>query len=206
MRAAVWTLHTEVSAAELTSMLSAPVKDLLLKSIALNSTAFEGEVDGEQTFIGSKTETALLLLARAHLGMGPVSQERDNATTLQVIPFDSGRKCMGIVVQLPTGGARLYVKGASEILLAKCTRTLSDPSTDDSVTTLSAQDGKIITELIETYASRSLRTIGICYRDFEVWPPKSARRGEGGGSDVEFNDLFQEMCFHRHGWYSRPPP
>ncbi|EFZ02515.1 phospholipid-translocating P-type ATPase domain-containing protein [Metarhizium robertsii ARSEF 23] len=186
---------TEVSAAELTSMLSAPVKDLLLKSIALNSTAFEGEVDGEQTFIGSKTETALLLLARAHLGMGPVSQERDNATTLQIIPFDSGRKCMGIVVQLPTGGARLYVKGASEILLAKCTRTLSDPSTDDSVTTLSAQDGKIITELIETYASRSLRTIGICYRDFEVWPPKSARRGEGGGSDVEFNDLFQEMSF-----------
>ncbi|OAA51709.1 ATPase, P-type, calcium-transporting, PMCA-type [Metarhizium rileyi] len=186
---------SEVTAAETLSMLSAPVKDLLLQSIALNSTAFEGDVDGVKTFIGSKTETALLLLARGHLGMGPVSQERDNATTLQIIPFDSGRKCMGIVTRLPQGGARLYVKGASEILLAKCTQMLRDPSTDDSITTLTAQDKKAVTELIETYASRSLRTIGICFRDFGVWPPKSARRGEGGGSDVEFDDLFGDMSF-----------
>ena len=44
-------------------MLSAPVRELLLKSISLNSTAFEGDVDGEQTFIGSKTETAMLIFA-----------------------------------------------------------------------------------------------------------------------------------------------
>lgn len=185
----------EVSAAELTSMLSAPVKDLLLQSIALNSTAFEGEVDGEKTFIGSKTETALLILAREYLGMGPVSEERDNATTLQIIPFDSGRKCMGIVVQLPKGGARLYVKGASEILLEKCTQMLRDPSSDASVTALGKEDKLTIARLIETYASRSLRTIGICYKDFEVWPPKGARRGEGGGSDVEFDDIFRDMYF-----------
>lgn len=186
---------TEVSAAELTSMLSAPVKDLLLQSIAFNSTAFEGDVDGEQTFIGSKTETALLLLARAHLGMGPVSRERDNATTLQLIPFDSGRKCMGIVVQLPNGGARLYVKGASEILLAKCTQMLRDPSADESLINLTKKDANTISKLIETYASRSLRTIGICYKDFGAWPPKSARRGDGGGNEVEFEDIFEDMNF-----------
>jgi Ca2+-transporting ATPase len=186
---------SEVPAADLVAKLSAPVKDILLQSIALNSTAFEGEVDGEMTFIGSKTETALLLFARAHLGMGPVSQERDNATTLQLVPFDSGRKCMGIVVQLPGGGARLYVKGASEILLAKCTRTLSNLSIDDSVTGLAKQDANTVGKLIEKYASRSLRTIGICYRDFDIWPPKGARRGDGGGNDVEFQDVFQDMAF-----------
>ncbi|KYK55061.1 ATPase, P-type, calcium-transporting, PMCA-type [Drechmeria coniospora] len=185
----------DVSASQLTSALSAPVRDLLLKSIALNSTAFEGEVDGEKTFIGSKTETALLLFAQAHLAMGPVSVERENATTVQLIPFDSGRKCMGIVVQLPKGRVRLYVKGASEILLAKCTETLRDPSADDSLAALTPDDTQTITRLIESYAMRSLRTIGICFRDFESWPPKPARRGGGGKDDVRFEDVFQNMAF-----------
>ncbi|GJN73547.1 calcium-translocating P-type ATPase, PMCA-type [Purpureocillium lilacinum] len=185
----------DISAADFTAMLSAPVKELLLKSVALNSTAFEGEVDGEKTFIGSKTETALLLFARAHLAMGPVSEERESATTLQIIPFDSGRKCMGIVVQLPKGRARLYVKGASEILLAKCTQTLRDPSVDDSLVPLTRDDSRTITRLIESYAMRSLRTIGLCYRDFDAWPPKAAKRSEGGKDQVEFEDIFREMNF-----------
>ncbi|KAF4457180.1 ca2+-transporting atpase, partial [Fusarium albosuccineum] len=58
----------DISVSEFASMLSLPVKEILLKSISLNSTAFEGDVDGEMTFIGSKTETALLIFARAHLG------------------------------------------------------------------------------------------------------------------------------------------
>ncbi|UNI18247.1 plasma membrane calcium [Purpureocillium takamizusanense] len=185
----------DISAADFAAMLSAPVRELLLKSVALNSTAFEGEVDGEKTFIGSKTETALLLFARAHLAMGPVSEERESATTLQIIPFDSGRKCMGIVTQLPKGRARLYVKGASEILLAKCTQTLRDPSADDSLVPLTSDDSRTIARLIESYAMRSLRTIGICYRDFDSWPPKAARRMEGGKDQVEFSDIFRDMNF-----------
>ncbi|KAG5929154.1 hypothetical protein E4U42_006978 [Claviceps africana] len=185
----------EVSPSELATSLSGAVKDLLLKSIALNSTAFEGEVDGEKTFIGSKTESALLLFAREHLAMGPVGEERDNATTLQLIPFDSGRKCMGIVIQLPQGGARLLVKGASEILLAKCTQKLNDPSVNDAVATLEKRDAERISRLIEAYATRSLRTIGISYRDFDAWPPRAARRGEGGVNDVEFDDIFRDMTF-----------
>jgi Ca2+-transporting ATPase len=184
-----------ISAAEFVSMLSEPVKELLLKSIALNSTAFEGEVDGVKTFIGSKTETALLLFAQAHLGMGPVSELRENATTLQLIPFDSGRKCMGIVAQLPNGGARLYVKGASEITLRKCTKTLRDPSDGDDVAPMTEDNAQFIGRLIESYAMRSLRTIGICYRDFESWPPKNARRVEAGKNEVEFDDIFRDMCF-----------
>ncbi|PNY25466.1 Calcium-transporting ATPase [Tolypocladium capitatum] len=185
----------DISASEFVSTLSAPVQDLLLKSITLNSTAFEGEVEGEKTFIGSKTETALLLFAQAHLAMGPISEERQNATTLQKIPFDSGRKCMGVVVQLPTGKARLYVKGASEILLAKCTQVLRDPSVDDSLVELSAHNIETVTRLIESYATRSLRTIGICHRDFDAWPPQTARRGDGGKGEIEFEDIFRHMSF-----------
>ncbi|RFU77110.1 atpase, p-type, calcium-transporting, pmca-type [Trichoderma arundinaceum] len=181
-------------ASEFINKLSAPVKDLLLDSIALNSTAFEGEVEGEKTFIGSKTETALLLFARAHLGMGPVSEIRENSTTLQLIPFDSGRKCMGIVVRLPDGAARLYIKGASEILLAKCEQALRDPLIDDSLAPLTKEDVDAINELIISYATRSLRTISLCYRDFTSWPPPALRRGESKG-EIMFEDLFQKMTF-----------
>ncbi|KFA53171.1 hypothetical protein S40293_03137 [Stachybotrys chartarum IBT 40293] len=185
----------EASAHDLVAKLSAPVKDLLLKSIALNSTAFEGDVEGVKTFIGSKTETALLLFAQAHLGMGPVNEVRESSDTLQLIPFDSGRKCMGIVVRLPGGRARLYIKGASEITLSKCTKTLQDPATDDSTATLTEEDAAFITNLIESYATRSLRTIGICFRDFESWPPQGARRAETGGDEIAFEDLFRDMAF-----------
>lgn len=185
----------DISPSEFVAMLSEPVKELLLKSISLNSTAFEGDVDGVKTFIGSKTETALLLFAQAHLAMGPVSVERENAQTLQIIPFDSGRKCMGIVTQLPKGGARLYIKGASEIVLGKCSHTIRDPGADDSVAPLTPDNEKFITDLIESYATRSLRTIGISYRDFESWPPPNTRRGDGSKDEVLFDDLFHSMTF-----------
>lgn len=184
---------TQVSPSEFTNKLSEPVKELLVQSIALNSTAFEGEVDGEKTFIGSKTETALLLFAQENLAMGPVAELRSSATTLQIVPFDSGRKCMGIVVQLGKGKARLYVKGASEILLAKCTQMLQDGASDDSLTELRKGDVQTFTNRIESYAVRSLRTIGLCYRDFESWPPRDARRGEGNSKEVVFEDIFQNM-------------
>ncbi|VUC34914.1 unnamed protein product [Clonostachys rosea] len=184
------------TAQELVSMLSAAVKDLLLKSIALNSTAFEGEVDGEKTFIGSKTETALLLFAQAHLGLGPVAEERERATTLQLIPFDSGRKCMGIVVKLPNGGARLYIKGASEIILAKCSEMLHDPTADNlSTSHMTPQDTTVISQLIDSYASRSLRTIGIAYKDFGSWPPLDLRRAEGSQTEIAFEELFDSLTF-----------
>ncbi|KAI1411136.1 calcium-translocating P-type ATPase [Hypoxylon sp. FL1857] len=185
----------EPSEKEFASTLSKGTQEILLKSISLNSTAFEGDVDGVKTFIGSKTETALLEYAKAYLAMGPVSEERSNAKILQLIPFDSGRKCMGVVVQLETGGARLYVKGASEIVLKKCSAILRDPTRDTSTAPLTLDDSELIKGLIENYASRSLRTIGLVYRDFERWPPRNARRAEGDQNEVIFEDIFKNMTF-----------
>lgn len=182
------------SAKESANMLCQGVQDLLLKSIALNSTAFEGEVDGVKTFIGSKTETAMLIFAKEHLGMGPVSEERANSKVLQLIPFDSGRKCMGVVVQLENGKARLYVKGASEILLGKCTEILRDPARDTSTGTLTRKNEETIKNLIENYASRSLRTIGIVYRDFDKWPLRMSR-SDDDRNEVPFESIFKNMTF-----------
>lgn len=188
-------IHNAPTAPELVSMLGKDVKKLLLDSIAINSTAFEGEVDGVKTFIGSKTETALLIFAKEQLAMGPIAEERSNFRILQLFPFDSGRKCMGVVVQLPNGKARMYVKGASEIMLSKCTKILRDPTQDLSHAPLTDENRQTIGTSIEGFASRSLRTIGIIYRDFDNWPPKGVRRADGEKNEVVFEDIFRHMVF-----------
>lgn len=183
----------ELTAGELTGLLCSEVKKLVRDSIALNSTAFEGEIDGKNTFIGSKTETALLIFAKEHLGMGPVAEERSNAKVEQLFPFDSGRKCMGVAIRLPDGKIRLFIKGASEILLEKCRYIVSNPANELSQAHLSDDNRQTLSALIERYARRSLRTIGLVYRDFDSWPPRGIRRSDSG--EVIFEDLFRNMVF-----------
>jgi Ca2+-transporting ATPase len=161
--------------AQFVSALSPATKELIVQSNAVNSTAFEGVVDGEQTFIGSKTEVALLTFSRDHLGSAPVQEERSNANITTVIPFDSANKYMATVVRLPNGKYRAYVKGASEILLAKCTKVMvagpdgEEMSTDE----LTEEDRHMFLRTITSYAGQTLRTIASSYRDFDSWPPKA---------------------------------
>ena len=183
------------SFSELASLLSPEVKDLVLQSIAINSTAFESDEDGECTFIGSKTETALLSFANEHLGMRPISEERANATIVQIFPFDSGRKCMASVVRLFDGTYRVYVKGAPEILLDKCTQIIADTTGPVKNIKLTKGNGHSLASLIDKYASNSLRTLGIVYRDFEYWPPYGARTLEDDSREAVFEDVFEEMVF-----------
>lgn len=185
----------DVSTGEFISALNQDVKALLTQSIVINSTAFEGEDNGQHSFIGSKTETALLSFARDHLGMGPISIERSNATVVQFIPFDSGRKCMACVVKLDDGTFRLYVKGASEILLGKCSQIISDPSRGTAATRMSSDNVETLNHVITSYASRSLRTIGLLYRDFEQWPPKGSRSQKDDPKQAVFDDVFRDMVF-----------
>ncbi|PVH77374.1 calcium-translocating P-type ATPase [Cadophora sp. DSE1049] len=180
-------------AADFLSRLSATVKTLLAQSIVINSTAFEGEQDGRQTFIGSKTETALLEFARTHLAVGPLQEERSNVNVVQVVPFDSAVKYMACVVKLEDGSFRAYAKGASEILLAKCTKIIQDPANDTlGESALAAQDIESLNHIISTYASRSLRTIALLYKDFPSWPPAEAVIPEDP-TQAHFNQVFNDM-------------
>ncbi|KAF2275565.1 calcium-translocating P-type ATPase [Westerdykella ornata] len=185
--------YDDVSPSEFVSTLSKDVKEVLRRSIVLNTTAFEGEQGGPDPFIGSKTETALLGFARDHLGMGSLSTERSNANIVQIVPFDSSIKCSAVVERLGDGRYRLYVKGASEILLRKCERIVSDPTKELADIPLSKDHRDTLETVITTYASRSLRTIGLVYRDFESWPPKEARKAEDDPSQAVFEDVFRNM-------------
>jgi Ca2+-transporting ATPase len=185
----------DVSASEFVSTLSNEVKTLLEQSIVQNTTAFEGAEGGDDAFIGSKTETALLGFARDYLGMGSLSTERSNANITQVIPFDSAIKCSAVVVKTDQGKYRMYVKGASEILLAKCSRIISDATKDLTDMPITEDNQDTLEQVITAYASRSLRTIGLVYRDFESWPPRDSRKNEDDPTQAIFEDVFKNMVF-----------
>lgn len=164
--------------------LSDEIKRSLLDCFVLNSTAFEGEQDGKPAFIGSKTETALLKFAKDHLAMQSVQIERSNANIVEVWPFDSSVKCMGVLVKKSDGRHRFFVKGASEIMLNRC-KYIMAASPNDSPEPLSDEDTKQITNTISSYAKASLRTIGLIYKDLDSWQPsQSADEDKNGLADL----------------------
>ncbi|KAK0385624.1 hypothetical protein NLU13_6801 [Sarocladium strictum] len=150
------------------SKLSDKMKHVLIQAIAINSTAFEGEQDNVPTFIGSKTETAMLQLAKDHLGMQAVSEVRANEQVANIMPFDSGRKYMATAIQTPSG-YRVLVKGAAEIVLGFCSTQVDLASGETGPVNRRGTE-----EAINEYASRSLRTISLAYKDCEVLPDLKA--------------------------------
>jgi len=170
-----------IDMSNLNATLTPQLVELLNASVSVNSTAFQ-DVDpesGAPVFIGSKTETALLKFAKS-LGWADYKGIRDAANIIQMIPFSSERKAMGCVVRLPDGVHRLYIKGASEILTQKCTRHVvvnrdgpNENAGGSGIETAPIGDLEEdnISRTITFYASQTLRTIALCYRDFGRWPP-----------------------------------
>ena len=160
------------------STLSPAVQDLFNKAVAINSTAFEDDdpETGNKVFVGSKTETALLKFAQQN-GWADYKQTRESADIVQMIPFSSERKAMGVVVRISKSHYRLYLKGASEILTKMCTKHVvvergSQETEDVETRAIDEHARDNIQRTIIFYANQTLRTIAVCYRDFDTWPPK----------------------------------
>lgn len=166
--------------------ISAEVRDLIVESIAINTSALETLENGSATFVGSSTETALLTFCRTLLGMRPLEEMRSNAHVEQVFPFDSSRKYMGTVIELPGGTYRLYAKGAPDILLRRCNAVLHDSKGSlQAVVGLSSESRDSFARTIAEYGQSSLRTIGLAYRDLPGWQ----------GTDLTDPELMSNMTF-----------
>lgn len=149
--------------------LSSAQKQLLLESIAINSSAFEDtHPDATEIFVGSKTETAMLNLARSHLDMQSLDDYRNSLTVVRVFPFDSAKKFMATIIELPDRRYRLLVKGSAELMVSMCS-TIYDESADGSKL-LTSKESEMYLERINEYASQSLRAIGLLYRDLDTVP------------------------------------
>ena len=159
------TIKCETST-DLMATLSPEAKELIKQSITLNSTAFESHNSGMSEFVGSSTETALLEFGRHHLGMQPLAEERFNCPVIAMLPFDSSRKWMAVLVKLPNGAYRLLVKGAAELVFEYCAYLVSDPTYRLSVSRIGEEDRANFHTTIQEYASKMLRPVAIAYRDF----------------------------------------
>uniref|UniRef100_A0A8C2G7R1 Calcium-transporting ATPase n=1 Tax=Cyprinus carpio TaxID=7962 RepID=A0A8C2G7R1_CYPCA len=119
--------------------------------------------------VGNKTECGLLgFLLDLKRDYAPVREQIPEEKLYKVYTFNSVRKSMSTVVQMPDGSFRLYSKGASEILLKKCSSILG---ANGEVRSFKPRDrDEMLKKVIEPMACEGLRTICIAYRDLPCEP------------------------------------
>ncbi|KAG5951929.1 hypothetical protein E4U53_002000 [Claviceps sorghi] len=153
--------------ASLVAAMSHEVKNLIKDSIALNSTAFESDSSGPSGYFGSSTETALLEFSRDRLGMGLLGAERAKTPVVVMLPFESSRKWMAVLIKLSNGRYRLLIKGAAEIVFEYCAFAVEDHTYQLTAARLCRDDRRRFRNTIEEYAGKMLRPVAIAYRDFD---------------------------------------
>ncbi len=112
----------------------------------------------ENTFLGDPTEVALVQMA-VEAGYNPVVIA-DEYKRLREIPFDSDRKMMSVLCQLPTGDKVIFTKGAPEVVLQKCSTIL----VADRERPLEKHDIHRIENENNQMAHDALRVIGMAVR------------------------------------------
>ncbi|XP_059385427.1 plasma membrane calcium-transporting ATPase 3-like isoform X3 [Carassius carassius] len=149
--------------------------ELLVNSISINSAYTTKILPSEKEgglprHVGNKTECALLgLVLDLKRDYQPIRDEVPEEKLYKVYTFNSSRKSMSTVLKNSSGpGFRMYSKGASEIVLRKCSHIL-DASGQPRVFKAKDRD-EMVRKVIEPMACDGLRTICIAMRDFSTEP------------------------------------
>jgi Ca2+ transporting ATPase len=118
--------------------------------------------------IGNKTECGLLnFIIELGGNYENIRKINPEESFLHVYTFNSIRKLMATVIQR-SDTIRLHMKGASEIVLQKCTKILNQ---NGEIILLTKNDyNHLLNNIIEPMACDGLRTICIAYKDFHSIP------------------------------------
>eukprot|EP00049_Salpingoeca_infusionum_P000148 m.37606 g.37606 ORF g.37606 m.37606 type:complete len:1393 (+) comp10114_c1_seq1:14-4192(+) len=141
------------------------------QAVALNSDGGSTyEIDPETNLPNqkqNKTECACLLYAD-NISTKHHTKHRQEIPRPYVkeYPFNSAKKRMQCVVQLPSGGYRVYVKGASEIILDLATDYLDNSGQRVALTPEIKED--IEKNVIVKFAEQALRVICLAYVDYDT--------------------------------------
>ncbi|CAA3024011.1 calcium-transporting ATPase 11, plasma membrane-type [Olea europaea subsp. europaea] len=147
----------------LDSDISGNVLAILLQAI-FNNTGSEVVKDktGKRTIFGTPTESALLEYGLL-LG-GDFDDQRRECKLLKVEPFNSHKKMMSTLVALGNGKMRAFCKGASEIILKMCDKTIDS---NGEAFHLSEEHVGNIMNVINAFAGEALRTLCLAFKDIE---------------------------------------
>jgi len=121
-------------------------KQRLAEAIAVNSTA---ELDGDKG-IGNPTEAALLLWLKSQAS--DYNQLRKGASIVSQMPFTTEKKYMETTIKT-SSGTRTYMKGAPEVVLARCD--------------IDAHERATINEKLLSYQRQAMRTLAFAWREEE---------------------------------------
>ncbi|XP_070823830.1 plasma membrane calcium-transporting ATPase 3b isoform X1 [Chaetodon trifascialis] len=150
------------------------ILDLLVNAIAINS-AYTSKIlppdveGGLAKQVGNKTECGLLgFVLDLQQEYAPVREQIPEERLYKVYTFNSVRKSMSTVIKLPDGSFRLYSKGASEIMLKKCSYILD--ANGEPRNFRPRDRDEMVKQVIEPMACEGLRTICIAYRDLPSNP------------------------------------
>ncbi|XP_068171279.1 plasma membrane calcium-transporting ATPase 1-like isoform X2 [Antennarius striatus] len=152
------------------SVIKPDTLEKMVNSISINS-AYTTKIlppekeGGLPRHVGNKTECALLgLVLDLKRDYQPIRDEVPEEKLYKVYTFNSSRKSMSTVLKNADGGFRMYSKGASEIILRKCSRIL-DAQGDPRIFKPKDRD-EMVRKVIEPMACDGLRTICVAFRDF----------------------------------------
>ena len=136
-----------------------PSDSVLYEGIAANSTAQLDLAGPRPQVLGNPTEGALLLWLCER---GADYQKlRENAVTIEELPFTTERKYMATVVKSATGKTLMYVKGAPEIVFGMCA--------DSAGVTKKEIDARLL-----EYQNQAMRTLGFAYCELKPGDPPIA--------------------------------
>ncbi len=140
--------------------------EIIKQSIALNSDSTFDEKDKIKK--ASKTDTALIEFLQNLMVNFTECKKKfyppdGNDVQKRRIPFSSARKKMSTLISHSDFGHRIYLKGASEIILASCKFYLNPETGQKSV--ISDEKKNSYLGVIKNFADMALRTIVIAYKD-----------------------------------------
>lgn len=138
------------------------VSTLIKEGISLNSTAYLDYTQPDKIkTLGNPTEAALLLWLHAQ-GVNYMDY-RENTEIIEQLTFSTEHKYMATIVRSSLDNKQiLYVKGAPEIVLSKC----SYIETPEGSKTASEYRSSIEKQLLD-YQNQAMRTLGFAYKILE---------------------------------------
>ena len=166
------------------------VKTKLIEDAILNNEGFlTVNSEGKEHGVGSALDVALLhwvnklqVVYTKIRETYPLLKEGESETAVGILrryPFHSNRKRSSLLIRLPDGKYRLYVKGAPEIVIRLCNtvalpdgnvKELTGDFQEDSKGNLSGFGSRknLVQHCIYPMASQALRVLAFAYRDFET--------------------------------------
>lgn len=136
------------------------LSNLIVESIATNSTAYLDYSEKEKiNVLGNPTEGALLLWLNKH--NINYLEVREEIPLIEQLPFSTERKYMATIIKSHAleGKEVVFVKGAPEVILSKCStikNVVSEEQIEKYITTINSQ--------LLKYQNQAMRTLGFAYK------------------------------------------